>query len=73
MSVSGHKCKSSRQSYWRPNLKQRKHWIDILAATENIADSAEPQLKRTALNITTVEPIEMRQIFTAHSHPQGVT
>ncbi|XP_056101432.1 uncharacterized protein LOC130080159 [Rhinichthys klamathensis goyatoka] len=65
MSVSGHKCESSLQSYWRPNLKQRKHWSDILAATENTADSAEPQLKRTALNITTVEPIEMRQIFNA--------
>jgi len=45
-------------------LKTKKHWSDILAATENTADSAEPQLKRR-LNITTVEPIEMSQIFNA--------
>jgi len=33
MSVSGHKCESSLQSYWRPNLKQRKHWSDMHRST----------------------------------------
>ncbi|XP_041713026.1 uncharacterized protein LOC121546074 [Coregonus clupeaformis] len=44
MSVSGHWCKASRHSYWRPLLTDRKRWSNILAKNkENTAAASTPK------------------------------
>ena len=37
MSVTGHKNEGSLQSYWRPNMNDRKNWSTVLASGSSSA------------------------------------
>ena len=48
MSVTGHKCESSLQSYWAPNQRDQKRWSNILAGENDESTINEPPAKRRA-------------------------
>lgn len=63
MSVSGHKCESSLQSYWRPNVTDRKRWSDILAGTDVNVTPGPAVKRRTETGDISSEPEQMGHFF----------